>query len=124
MISFYIGLILVLIDIITLGVDAYVENDSRQFMGGLPKWEYIIHLFVNGFHFAAIAVYLIVRIKFEAGAISISTGLDNSGANTLFLLLVKNLIPGGILMALIHIFVAVPITAIHWNKWRSKITCC
>lgn len=32
-------------------------KDSRAFMGGLPRWEYIVHLLGNGFHFAAIAVF-------------------------------------------------------------------
>lgn len=36
---FVLGAILVVADIITLIVDAYLEKDSRAFMGGLPRWE-------------------------------------------------------------------------------------
>ncbi|RZL97515.1 MAG: hypothetical protein EOO88_62405, partial [Pedobacter sp.] len=42
--AFYIGMALVVIDISVLGADAYMEKESRVFMGGLPKWEYILHL--------------------------------------------------------------------------------
>jgi hypothetical protein len=36
--AFYIGMAIVLVDIGILGLDAYVEKDSRAFMGGLPRW--------------------------------------------------------------------------------------
>src|SRR5690625_2975344 len=61
--SLYLGLLFVVLDIIALGVDAYSEEESRAFMGGLPRGEYIIHLFVNGFHFATIAVFLVLKIS-------------------------------------------------------------
>lgn len=66
---FLLGTALVAADIITLIIDAYVEKDSRQFMGGLPRWEYIIHLLVNGFHFASIAVFLVIKIKLAGTAL-------------------------------------------------------
>ena len=62
-ISFYIGMFIVVVDSIVLGTDAFLEENSRQFMGGLPRWEYILHLFVNGFHFSSIAVFLSVKLK-------------------------------------------------------------
>lgn len=42
--SFSLGILFVFLDIVVLGIDAYVEKDSRAFMGGLPRWEYILHL--------------------------------------------------------------------------------
>ncbi|WP_449397676.1 hypothetical protein [Chryseobacterium wanjuense] len=66
---FLFGCILIVADIITLLVDAYVEKDSRAFMGGLPRCEYIVHLMVNGFHFAAIAVLLVIKINLESDGI-------------------------------------------------------
>lgn len=123
-VSFYIGLTLVLIDVVVLGIDAFVENDSRKFMGGLPKWEYIVHLFVNGFHFAAIAVYLIVRFDARSGEIVYGHELEIIQNHELFKVVVMNLIPGGILMGLIHVWVAIPKTAVYWNNMRAKITCC
>jgi hypothetical protein len=123
-ISFYIGMSLVVLDIIILGVDAYVEKDSREFMGGLPRWEYIVHLFVNGFHFAAIAVFLIIKLRFDNGSVHFRTDFVQAGNYPAFIWLVKNLIPGGILMSVLHIIVLFPRTGKYWNSLRAKITCC
>ena len=76
-ISFYVGILFVLIDIIVLGIDAFVEKDSRSFMGGLPRWEYILHLFVNGFHFASIAVFLALKLTFTENGIEIVQDLSS-----------------------------------------------
>lgn len=122
--SFYIGMALVLLDIITLGIDAFVEKDSRAFMGGLPRWEYIVHLFVNGFHFASIAVFLIIKLSFDNGAVHFRTDFSAVSNYPAFIWLVKNLIPGGILMSVLHIVVLFPGTSKHWDRLRSKITCC
>lgn len=122
--SFYIGMGLVLTDILTLGVDAFVEKDSRVFMGGLPRWEYIVHLFVNGFHFAAIAVFLVIKLNFANNGIELRTDFSTVEHYPAFLWLVKNLIPGGILMSLIHLLVLFPRTEQYWSRLRRKITCC
>ncbi|MCC9020458.1 hypothetical protein [Flavobacterium lipolyticum] len=94
--SFFIGLTFVLFDILVLGYDAFVEKDSRQFMGGLPRWEYIVHLFVNGFHFASIAVYLSIRLTIQNGEIIISN-INQSQISSLFNLLIINLLPAAII---------------------------
>jgi len=124
MTSFYIGMTLVLLDILALGIDAFVEKDSRVFMGGLPRWEYIVHLFVNGFHFAAIAVFLVIKLKFEGNGIELRTDFNTVANYPTVLWLVKNLIPGGILMSLIHLMVLFPRTEKYWNRLRNRITCC
>ncbi len=36
-IGFWIGLTVVVLDLIVLGIDAYSEKESREFMNGLPK---------------------------------------------------------------------------------------
>jgi hypothetical protein len=69
--SFYIGISLIIIDIIVLAIDAFSEKESRAFMGGLPQWEYILHLFVNGFHFASVAVFLAVKLYLTENGINI-----------------------------------------------------
>lgn len=120
-ISFVIGLNIVLLDLLVLGYDAFIEKDSRQFMGGLPRWEYIVHLFVNGFHFASIAVYLSIRLTFQNREIMISNINQSRG---FFNLLIVNLLPGAILMAVLHVFLCMPKTAYIWNNFRSKINCC
>ena len=121
---FYIGMILVVFDIIVLGIDAFIEIDSRAFMNGLPRWEYIVHLFVNGFHFASIAVYLIIKLSFDGGTVHFRTDFSASANYPAFIWLVKNLIPGGIIICLLHIMVLAPGTSKYWDRLRNKITCC
>lgn len=123
-ISFYIGISLVVLDIIVLGIDAYVEKDSRIFMGGLPRWEYMLHLFVNAFHFAAIAVFLVIKIHFDKSNITLRTDFISFSNYPAFLWLVENLIPGGILMALLHFIVLFPGTEKYWSRLRARIACC
>lgn len=122
--SFYVGLGFVLADILVLGADAFMEHDSRRFMGGLPRWEYIVHLFVNGFHFAAIAVFLVIKLNFENGQATLRSDFSSAGNYGAFKWLAENLIPGGIFMALLHLFVLFPGTMGYWNRLRSKISCC
>ncbi|TAF77499.1 MAG: hypothetical protein EAZ53_02545 [Bacteroidetes bacterium] len=123
-ISFYIGISLVIIDIIVLTMDAFVEGDSRKFMGGLPRWEYILHLFVNGFHFASIAVFLVLKLNLTNNGIEIVQDLSNLPNFEIFNFITINLIPGAILLAIIHIATSFSNTKTYWNKYREKITCC
>lgn len=122
--SFYLGLAFVSLDIITLGFDAYMEKDSRAFMGGLPRWEYIIHLFVNGFHFAAIAVFLVLKVDFTANGYQLHATFPETSAYNDFIWLIENLIPGGIFMGLLHVFVCFKRPALIFNKFRSRVNCC
>ena len=122
--SFFIGISLVVLDIIVLGMDAFMETDSRKFMGGLPRWEYILHLFVNGFHFASIAVFLTLKLNLTPNGITIVPNFYQYENFEIFQFIVTNLLPGAILIALIHIVVYIPKSAIVWNKFRTKITCC
>lgn len=121
---FYIGMAFVLADIATLFADAWLEKDSRDFMGGLPRWEYIIHLFVNGFHFASIAVFLVIKLNMTDNGLEFRSDFSAVSNYPAFVWLVTNLIPGGIFMALLHITVLFPSSARYWNALRSKIACC
>jgi len=121
---FYFGLIVLLIDIFVTVVDAYMEKDSRSFMGGLPRWEYIVHLLVNGFHFASIAVFVVIKVRMTSTGLTLVDNFDSIGNYALFQWLVVNLIPGAILMAVLHVMVAIPPTAAYWNHLRRRITCC
>jgi hypothetical protein len=123
-ISFYLGLSLVVIDLIVLGLDAYMETDSRNFMGGLPRWEYILHLFVNGFHFASIAVFLTLKLELTKEGIAIVPNFYGYQNFYVFKLIGLNILPGAILIGLVHILVIAPKTSIVWNKCRNKINCC
>jgi hypothetical protein len=121
--SFIIGITIVLLDILVLAVDAFVEKDSRNFMGGLPRWEYIIHLFVNGFHFSSIAVYLSIKLTFKNGEIMISH-ITPSSIFELYNTLIINLLQGAIIMAILHILLCIPKTIYTWNNFTNKINCC
>lgn len=116
LILFYSGLFFVFLDLIILGIDAYAEKDSRSFMGGLPRWEYIIHLFVNGFHFAAISVFLILRLQLTENGVEIMSSFDHVNSYHTFSWLVWNLIPGSVVMALLHVLLNFEKPQMIWRK--------
>lgn len=121
--SFIVGIALVLFDLLILGIDAYMEHDSRAFMNGLPRWEYVIHLFVNGFHFAAISVYLIIKIDIDSG-VTIINDFSTIRHYHNFKWLVENLIPGAVLMSVIHLLVMIPLVRQYWDTAIDKLNCC
>ena len=123
-ISFVIGLIIVTLDILVMAIDAFIEKDSREFMGGLPRWEYILHLFVNGFHFASIAVFLSIKLSYENNQMAILSNIVQYQNYKIFHTIVINLLPGAILIALVHLLLCIPETRTHWNNLRNKIQCC
>jgi len=113
-----------LLDILVLGIDAWVEKDSRTFMGGLPRWEYILHLFVNGFHFASIAVFLAIKMTFADNDLVIVQDLSGENNYALFQFVAKNLIPGAAILAMLHILTILPATRAYWNHFMVKWKCC
>ena len=123
-IGFFIGISLVVVDIIVLAMDAFMETESRKFMGGLPRWEYILHLFVNGFHFASIAVFLTLKLNLTTNGIAIVPNFYQYQNFKIFQFIVTNLLPGAVFIAIIHIVVSIPKSAMVWNNFRTKITCC
>ncbi|MDM1405714.1 hypothetical protein HX039_16670 [Myroides marinus] len=119
---FLFGCILISLDIITLLLDAYVEKDSRKFMGGLPRWEYIIHLLVNGFHFASIAVFLVIKVGFNYNGIFLNSDFQQIESFKSFNLIALNLLPGAIIISLLHILVYSEKFNSYFNKIQLK--CC
>ena len=119
---FLIGLVLVLIDVITLIIDAYVEKNSREFMGGLPRWEYILHLLVNGFHFASIAVFLVIKVELTHDGAILHDDFQNFKNYSLFQMIAVNLLPGAVLIALLHIVVCNAKFNLLFKKLRFN--CC
>jgi hypothetical protein len=122
--GFYWGILFVSIDIMVLGIDAFIEKDSRSFMGGLPRWEYILHLFVNGFHFASIAVFFALKLSITENGIEIIPDLSDLKNFGMFQFVAVNLLPGAIILALLHIFTSISTTQVYWNNLRTKISCC
>jgi hypothetical protein len=121
---FYIGIAAVTLDLGVMIWDAYIEKDSRAFMGGLPRWEYILHLMVNSFHFVAIAAMLILKVRITGSDIDLVTDLSALSGNMVFQALVVNLLPGSVLLALLHLLVLYPKPAGIWDNYRDKIVCC
>ena len=119
---FVFGCLLIVADIITLVLDAYVEKDSRQFMGGLPRWEYIIHLLVNGLHFAAIAIFLVIKLNFQSSGISLVNKFSHSAGYDTFQIIAENLLPGAIIISLLHLLLYIPRFSKYFNKLQLK--CC
>lgn len=122
--SFLIGIALVLLDLIVLAVDAYSEKESRSFMGGLPRWEYIVHLFSNAFHFTAIVLVLSLKVKIVDSALIFVNDLAASPAKELFYFISVNVIPGGIILALLHLLLLDSKFRMFWNNQRARIMCC
>lgn len=119
-IGFIIGNLIVILDIIVLGIDAFSEKDSRAFMGGLPRWEYILHLLVNGFHFALIAVFLAIKINISEDEFILVTNFTHVINFQYFEKLIYLVLPGSILFAIIHILLAIPKINTYWNTKFSK----
>lgn len=123
-IDFLIGIALVTLDLIVLGIDAYSEKESRSFKGGLPKWEYIIQLFSNAFHFSAIILVLALKLAISESSIIFVGHLAASQAKDLFLFTSVNVVPGAVLLALLHFLLIARKPQFICNTYRNKITCC
>lgn len=122
--AFYVGISLVAIDIIVLGFDAYMEKDSRAFMGGLPRWEYVIHLMVNGFHFASIAVFLVIKLHLTPDGLVLISTFSSLPIYGIFTGLVTQLIPGGILMGIFHAALMFKKPVALYERACKKLNCC
>ncbi|MGI9551335.1 MAG: hypothetical protein ACR2MT_09055 [Aurantibacter sp.] len=121
---FLIGIAFVLLDLVVLGIDAYSEKESRSFMGGLPKWEYIVHLFSNAFHFSAIILVLSLKIEIVDSSVVFVNELPPSTAKEIFAFVSINVIPGAIVLALLHFVLMLAKPRKIWNLYRTRITCC
>lgn len=122
--AFNVGIAFVLLDIVVLGIDAYYEKESRSFMGGLPTWEYIVHLFANTFHFAAIILVVALKLEVTSGSLIFVDQFATSTAYTLFQFVSVNVIPGAIILAVLHFILMLKKPKNIWLNYRSKVTCC
>ncbi|MBL7705505.1 MAG: hypothetical protein JNM21_08130 [Taibaiella sp.] len=119
---FLLGITLVIADMVTLVVDAYAEQDSRSFMGGLPRWEYILHLIVNGIHFASIAVFMAIKINIDNNESMLVSDFQHVEYFHTFKKIAINLLPGAILISLLHILLYLPKFKSFVNK--LQLNCC
>lgn len=123
-ISFWVGIILVALDLIVLALDAYSEKESRSFMDGLPKWEYILHLFANGFHFAFIILIVSTKIKLESSTLLYSNEFLKNSSFEIVQLIAVNILPGAIILGIVHLLLMSKFGKKLWNINRLKIKCC
>lgn len=124
LLGFYIGLTLVAADLLVLGLDAYSEKDSRSFMNGLQQWEYILHLFANSFHFAAVILIIATRLEVSNAGLAYSTNFMMYSSFETVQLIAINILPGGIILGCIHLLLSFNFGKRLWNLNRTKITCC
>lgn len=123
-VGFWIGLVLVVIDLVVLGIDAYSEKESRSFMNGLPQWEYIVHLFANSFHFAAIILIIAARTIITGEGILHSTEFMLYSSYEIVQFIAINILPGSILLGIVHLLLTFDFGKQLWNVNRLKIICC
>ncbi len=123
-IGFWIAMTAVFIDLIVLGIDAYYEKDSRTFMGGLPTSEYIIHLFANSFHFAAIILIIASKVNISNNQIQLILSNDDNIGTSFMQFVAINIIPGAIILAILHVLLSFDFGKTRWNYLRRKISCC
>lgn len=123
-VSFWLGISLVAIDLIVLGIDAYSEKESRSFMNGLPTWEYIIHLFANSFHFAAMVLIIATRLEIGNDGILYSTEFLSVPIFEITQFIAENILPGSIILGIVHLLLVFDFGKQLWNSSRLKIKCC
>ena len=115
-VSFWIAITLIAIDLIVLGIDAYTETDSRKAIGGLPKWEYIVHLFANSFHFASIFLIIATKISLTDIGIVIDEVSNATFAQEFVKIISVNMIPGAIVLGVVHLMLLFPKGIAIWSK--------
>ncbi|MCC6410329.1 MAG: hypothetical protein IT270_01645 [Saprospiraceae bacterium] len=118
---FYLGLFFLLADVVVLAFDAWLETDSRKFMGGLPRWEYMLHLFVNGFHFSTVALLLAAKMDFQGAVPKLRTDVQDVWSAKLFFAIAFNLLPGALLIALLHVGLMTRQGKTMWVRLRTRL---
>ncbi len=122
---FLVGMLIAVFDFVVLALDANSEQESRKFMGGLPKGEYILHLFSNAFHYGVIVLAIVIKIRVSANGLSFVNNHDFSSFAGKFLVFVAdNAIPGAIIIALLHVLLSINKSRSFLDHQRLKITCC
>lgn len=122
---FLAGIALAILDFVVLALDANSEDESRKFMGGLPKREYILHLFSNAFHYGVVILALVMKIRITGNTIHFVNNLDFSSFGGQFLLFVaNNAIPGALILALLHILLSLNKSRAFLDHQRMRVTCC
>jgi hypothetical protein len=118
--SFFIGISFFITDLVVLAFDAFSEKDSRKSLGGLPRWEYILHLFANSFHFASIMLMISTKTELTEFGLAINENISHGFGQKLITIISINIIPGAILMAFLHLFLILPSGISLWAKIKNR----
>jgi len=98
----WIGIVFAATDAIVELIDILVERRRRANLGGLSTAEYAIHVNAAGLRFAALALIFVAK-PVEAWSLSTPTLLEPSYPSWLTWL-IFNIIPGGFVAALAHVW--------------------
>lgn len=122
-VGFFLGIGFFLLDLIVLAYDAFVEEDSRRFMNGLPRWEYILHLFTNSFHFTAFILLIAAKLVWTNNVIAYSEHyLENEFFGYIHFVAI-NILPGSIILAIVHMALTTKSGHRLWFNLRSRASC-
>lgn len=94
----WIALAVVALDLIVEAIDVVSERQSRSKIGGLSSGEYLLHVCLTTTRIAALSFFIAAK-PLEAWSMSISLPQYPE----VIRLIVLNLIPGSIMVALLHI---------------------
>lgn len=101
----FLGVIfLTFVDLVIQGFDMWEENKARKRFGGLSSLEYILHVVLTSFHTSMILLYIISKPE-QAWNFADSTFFAASPNEYLVAL---NLLPGAVIVALLHWILALP----------------
>ncbi|MDZ4725702.1 MAG: hypothetical protein SH817_06075 [Leptospira sp.] len=101
---FFCVLFIAILDLVIQGFDMWEEKKARTMFGGLSSIEYILHVVLTSLHTSMLLLYLIIKPK-EAFNWN-ETQILSSSPNYYFIAI--NLLPGAIIVAIIHIILAHP----------------
>jgi hypothetical protein len=122
---FLTGTLIAVFDFVVLAIDAYSEKDSRKFMGGLPRKEYIIHLFSNGFHYGFIILILCLKLNWQTDMLLLVPIVAEGNFAAQFLMFVaENAVPGAVILAILHVLLYLDKTKWTLDRYRLKVSCC
>lgn len=122
---FVSGIVFSILDFIVLVLDAKSEQDSRKFMGGLPKNEYILHLFSNAFHYGIVVLSLVINLRISEKKLQFIGEINSSSiAGSALIFIAENAIPGAIILAILHLLLSYEKTQKVLDRKRQLIQCC
>jgi hypothetical protein len=79
---------------------------------------------VNGFHFASIAVFVIIKVRLLPQGVILVHDLHHLSQYKLLTEIAIQLIPGGVVMGLIHFALLFPKPVTYWQAIGAKLKCC